>query len=236
MNLQEYFKKLNINSVSRYFITRRLIFLDKYLKNKKGSSLDIGCAFGIFTEFMKKKGFDSYGIDMDKNLIGFAKEHGTAKYKYHAAENLPFKDNKFDVVLLFAVLEHVVDRGNALREINRVLKKDGIAIIIVPNTWSYFYFRSLVTFALRGKKAWKNVHYQQNYFYWEHLLNNYLRIKDVRPVLSIPFFEPKLIKNSRLAKFEYDKRNLAWLSAEPIFICTKRKNPPKGDPDVTNLS
>ena len=45
---------------------------------------------------------------------------------------MPFKDNSFDVILCNHVLEHVDDDKKAMREINRVMKKDGFAILQVP--------------------------------------------------------------------------------------------------------
>ena len=57
------------------------------------------------------------------------------------ALNLPFKDNAFDIVGLFDVIEHFDDDQAVLREARRVLKKDGLLVITVPalsELWSYF--------------------------------------------------------------------------------------------------
>ncbi len=233
--LDEYLNKTDHDKVSKYFITRRHIFLDKYLEGKQGVSLDVGCGQGFFTEFLLDKGFDSHGIEVREEYLEFAKENGKANYSLGSAESIPFEDNKFDLIILFATLEHIVDRAEALKEINRVLKADGILIVTVPNTWSYFFLRSFATYTIRGMRPWKNVHYQQNYFYWEHLLDNFLRVIDWRPLLSIPFFEPKLISRSRLSKYEYGKRGFAWMSAEPIIICAKREKPINCNNDDTKL-
>jgi len=237
MELEEYLIKTRQDRVSQYFITRKYIFLDKYIEKNKGKmkALDIGSNFGLFTELLKRKGYDAYGIDINEKKVKWAKKNCRAKYMLGSAESIPFKDSTFDIVILLATLEHIIDRGKALSEINRVLKKNGKVIITVPNTWSYFYMRSFVTFALRGMTPWINTHYQQNYFHWEHQLNQFLKIIDSRPLLSIPFFEPKLISGMRLAKFEYTKKNLAWMSAEPFFICTKREKRVEENTDNTVL-
>jgi predicted SAM-dependent methyltransferase len=46
--------------------------------------------------------------------------------------NMPFKDNSFDVILCNHVLEHIIDDGRAMKEIYRMLKPNGWAILQVP--------------------------------------------------------------------------------------------------------
>ena len=58
-------------------------------------------------------------------------ESPLAKVKMDIHE-MPFEDNKFDVVLCNHVLEHVADDMKALAEIKRVLKPGGWAILLVP--------------------------------------------------------------------------------------------------------
>src|SRR3989344_8236918 len=156
MNILEFFYKTKQDRVSRYFIYRKYNFLKRFLKpgKEKKVALDIGSNFGIFTELLKNLGYVSWGIDVDKEKVDWAIKNCEASYKVGAAEKIPFKDNTFDVILLFATLEHIIDRPAALKEINRVLKKDGIALITIPNTLSYFYIRSFITYFLRGGKPW----------------------------------------------------------------------------------
>jgi SAM-dependent methyltransferase len=53
------------------------------------------------------------------------------------AESLPFPDARFDAVCSFMTLEHVPEPAVALREIHRVLKPGGIALVAVPVTTIY---------------------------------------------------------------------------------------------------
>ncbi|MFA6023265.1 MAG: class I SAM-dependent methyltransferase [Candidatus Pacearchaeota archaeon] len=223
----------------KYFITRKIIFLNQYVpdipKDSK-KSLDIGSNYGHITEFLKEKGYDSYGLEVQKKLVEYTNKNGKAKYKYGSAEKMPFKNNTFDVITCLATLEHFIDRSKAMKEINRVLKEDGKVIFTVPNTWSYFYIRSFITFMLRGMKPWTNTHYQQNYFHWIHQIHQFLKIIDCRPLLAIPFIEPKLVTNSFLSKFEYDKPKISWMSAEPFIICTKRTNKIEDNSDEADFT
>ena len=51
------------------------------------------------------------------------------------ATRLPFADNSFDKIICSEVLEHIENYQGVLREINRVLKPEGILAISVPRTW-----------------------------------------------------------------------------------------------------
>ncbi len=61
-------------------------------------------------------------------------------------ETLPFAESSFDVVLATEVLEHIVNPDRALREVNRVLKDNGLLFFTVPYVWPlhevpFDYFR-----------------------------------------------------------------------------------------------
>lgn len=94
--------------------------------------LDVGCASGWFlsrmaVEYPKA----SYtGIDVYKDGV----EYGKKKYKklkliVNDAHKMPFEKDSFDTVVCAEVLEHVVNPQDVLKEIRRVLKKEGVAVI-----------------------------------------------------------------------------------------------------------
>lgn len=92
--------------------------------------LDVGCGTGWFCKFLK----ESYP---ESNIIGTDIEDGR-KFKNFdfflaGIEKLPFKDLTFDGISCKAVLEHIHNPLLAVLEMNRVLKKDGILFISVPD-------------------------------------------------------------------------------------------------------
>src|SRR3989344_2211390 len=101
-------------------------FIKPYIRNKR--VLDVGCWSGQIEKLAIKDVREISGIDPGQQAIEFAKkEVPRAHFKLATIDNIPFKNNSFEVVLLLEVLEHI-PKGTelaGLKEINRVLKKDG---------------------------------------------------------------------------------------------------------------
>jgi len=99
-----------------------------------GKLLDIGCGPGFFLAYAGKY-YDVYGIDISEYAIRKAKQRTqTAKLSIGDAANLDYKNDYFDIVTCFDLLEHLPDPELALQEFYRILKNEGILIIRVPNT------------------------------------------------------------------------------------------------------
>ena len=81
--------------------------------------------------------------------------------------NMPFENNVFDVVLCNHVLEHVKDDILALKEIRRVLKKDGKMILTTPNilmslSRNPWHFREYTPFEMNEIQFWRPSFYTKN--------------------------------------------------------------------------
>ena len=99
--------------------------------------LDIGCSSGWLDRKLIDTGMKNvYAIDVNKKSIKeAAKNVNGAHFVLGSATNVPFKDEIFDKVSLFDVIEHIYVGGDmtALSEANRVLKKKGTLVVTVPN-------------------------------------------------------------------------------------------------------
>jgi len=106
-----------------------------FLKGKKGKILDIGCGSG--RNFAAQEGLEFYGIDFSKNMISLAKIQADklnikAHLSVQEADNLNFRENFFDNIICFSVLNCIKSdkkRKESLKEINRVLKPKGKVLI-----------------------------------------------------------------------------------------------------------
>lgn len=105
-------------------------FLKKYLKSKKEKILDVGCGTGKNVEEFGKFG-TVWGIDSSSEAISFCKKRELKRILKGDLEKLPLGNESFDFVTALDVLEHVDDQI-ALKEIYRILKKEGVLIATVP--------------------------------------------------------------------------------------------------------
>lgn len=102
---------------------------------KNGRLLEIGCLSGKILSTIKNKGWICYGIDIIDKPKNFDNE--IAFIKCNVEEDLPFKNDFFDVVYAGEVIEHLYDTDHFIQEINRILKTDGCLIITTPNIASF---------------------------------------------------------------------------------------------------
>lgn len=116
-----------------YKVRRRIIqrLINRYKLCQQPMILDVGCGTGLLLKELERMG-KVYGIDSSSLAVSFCKTRGISDVKQGDATNIPFDDCTFDVVLALDILEHVKDDYLALREIKRVVKKQGVIIIFVP--------------------------------------------------------------------------------------------------------
>jgi SAM-dependent methyltransferase len=103
-------------------------------KIQQGKVLDVGCAYGFMLQKFPDT-FEKFGIDISDHAIAEAKKTlPGAMFAVGGAEDaFLFPENFFDVVLCNDILEHLKDPLVALKNIRKVLKKDGILYISTPN-------------------------------------------------------------------------------------------------------
>ena len=109
--------------------------VEEFITDKSGKILDVGCGAG--RNFRKVEGLEWYGVDFSQEMLNLAEEYAEKSgidivLKKAPAEDLPFEDDYFDAVMMYAVI-HCIDstkkREKALREIYRVLRPGAEAII-----------------------------------------------------------------------------------------------------------
>lgn len=118
-----------------------LNFVKKYI-HPKNKILDFGCGNGRLLEFIYGENLqvDYTGIDISKELIEIAKnKYQKEKFLVIKNENkIPFENEQFDLVASIAVFHHFtpVMAEGALKEMKRILKKDGVIVLTAWYLWN----------------------------------------------------------------------------------------------------
>jgi len=112
----------------------------KFIEQAHGNLLDLGCGSG--RHLMKNDRVTYYLVDFSQNMLELAETKAKAigvQYKIikqDICKKLPFEDNFFEQAIYISVLHclpNKSDRSRSLKELYRVLKKGGIAILAVWN-------------------------------------------------------------------------------------------------------
>lgn len=99
---------------------KKIELIKKYLKpDPDDKLLDVGCGTGLTTEPWQCK---RYGIDPAKKLLERSRDKENIEYRLAPAENIPYKDNFFDIVISITAIQNFQDIEKGLKEIKRVGK------------------------------------------------------------------------------------------------------------------
>ncbi len=118
--------------------------------------LDIGAGCGWLLRYADKKGIEAIGIDIADKVIKENKWFDKftkykAKIKKGSIYKIPFADNSFDLVVVSEVLEHLDNPEKALKEVRRVLKKNGKFVLLIPGySYNLIYDKIFVSFKKLG--------------------------------------------------------------------------------------
>jgi SAM-dependent methyltransferase len=123
----------NLNRIAiQYGINKRIRFVTRYKSG--GQILDIGCATGTFLHGMQTKTeWKLKGVEISRHAAEIAQENYGLDVWVGTLEDARFNAETFDAITMWDVLEHLHDPSSTLREIQRILKPDGILVLRVPN-------------------------------------------------------------------------------------------------------
>lgn len=114
----------------RYLLTMRL------LDDRHGSLLEVGYGSGIFMPTLASTTESLFGVDIHR--CGAAVDERLQEAGVRAAlvtasmESLPFEDGSFDAVVALSSLEFIDDLDAACREVVRILRPNGSAVVVTP--------------------------------------------------------------------------------------------------------
>ncbi len=161
---------------------------------KKGKLLDLGCAMGFLIEEANQWNYDAYGVDISEYAVNIAKKLvGNNRISMGKVEDLDMvlgKNNSFDIVTMFDLIEHLENPKEVLKKVAKVMNKDGILVIQTGDAGS--------TWAKLMGKNWHFFAPPQHFYFYSQ--------KNMRDLLQQAGF--KVVKIQKVGK---------WVSLRYLF-------------------
>jgi SAM-dependent methyltransferase len=125
--------------------------------------LEVGFGEGYGSSIVREWVREYHGVEISREAVAHASEkyaNSQVAFHHYSGTVLPFRDNEFDLVISFQVIEHVGDTCAYLREIRRVSRKGATILIVTPNRnhrlaegekpWNRYHVREYSPSELKG--------------------------------------------------------------------------------------
>ncbi|MCF8234986.1 MAG: class I SAM-dependent methyltransferase [Bacteroidales bacterium] len=116
-------------SVKQYTLRKKLNIIKRFVRS--GSLLDIGCGTGDFMALAKEKHWIVRGVEQNENARMLAQKKNLEILS--SVDQLDSVNERYDVITLWHVLEHLPDLHSTMKIISQKIKEDGILLIALPN-------------------------------------------------------------------------------------------------------
>lgn len=210
---KDYFTEIRNSPIEIDDCKSRLRIIENILKHK-GKILDFGTGDSRFLYIAREKGWDAYGVEINEHI---AKIHVKNGIKILPEEKL--KDDFFDAITMFHVLEHIPQPIGLLLKLNKKLKKNNILVVEVPN------INALAVKLFKDKAAYIDTKGKGHLYYYS--------IKTLENILKKTGFVPikRVYKGvSGLGQIMKAKEKITGSSAvenmyhylKPLAICYKK--------------
>lgn len=193
--------------VRGYTLKQKVQLIERYTNHKK--LLDFGCGTGTFLKYCTDQGFESEGYE--PNPVALKHLTKTTSTKVMSRINELKKDNHYDIITAWHVLEHVHDLKATLKILRKALQPEGYLFVALPNPESYdatFY-----------KQHWAGYdvprhlyHFSQTAF--SHLVKQCkLEIAEIHPMKFDSFYVSLLSERYKTGSSQFIKAFLSGLKS-----------------------
>ena len=102
-------------------------------QTRRGAALDVGCAAGFFLEEAARRGWEPHGIEISDYAAAQAREKSGFDILTGDFVQLDIPENRFDLILMLDVIEHLTSPVKGLQKAYRSLKPGGLLVVETPN-------------------------------------------------------------------------------------------------------
>ena len=168
----------------KFWEARKVASFRKTIGSGRKKILDVGCGEGRFLSILKEFGSSDWelvGMDLDRKAVERCRQRG---FRAEVSRIEDFRPaDRFDVVIMFQLIEHVEDPRVIAKQVHSILNPGGFFIVETPNPagLDYQWFK---------KSYWGHYHFPRhwNLFSTDHLEKIFtqsgFRVVEAKPILS----------------------------------------------------
>ena len=124
----------HVATLKRKTFARMLDRLARVTGLRQGRILDVGCATGYLLEVARRRGFEPFGVELNRVSARQAQEKfGAAHVHCGSVDDAPFPAGSFQVVVMSDLLEHVRSPRKLLAQTHRLLAPAGAVVVVAPD-------------------------------------------------------------------------------------------------------
>ena len=200
-----FFEKIYLIA-KKYTLHKKTKLINQFSKNGK-TLLDIGCGTGEFLASAKKENWTVFGVEPNEQ----ARTKAVSK-KLNVVEKLEnFGQQKFNIISLWHVMEHLPDLKDQIKKITNLLTEEGTLIIAVPN------FKS--NDAIHYKEYWAAYDTPRHLWHFsQHAISELFKEQNFKIINTIPMPLDSYYVSLLSEKYKNGKQNYfraiyqGWLS------------------------
>jgi SAM-dependent methyltransferase len=182
--------------------------------------LDAGCGTGRNLAEFQRLG-PAEGVDLSAEAVEYCHRRGLEGVRQGVVEELPYEDDRFDLILATDVIEHLADDGKALAELGRVASPNARLIVTVP---AY---------------KWLWSHHDDAYHHYRRYTRPQLRLRAIEqgwePMLTTYFFStllPPVAAVRMLQRFNSNGNGKSDLEVSPSSLDPLLELPVRGEANL----
>ena len=194
-------------------LKNKLSLINSLKKNDK-SILDIGAGTGDFLSFIQSEFISVKGIEPNQKARELAQEKGISLEQ----DLKDVKGKLFDVITMWHVLEHVPNLEETIRDVEALLKPNGILIIAVPNFYSFdaAYYKNFWAAFDVPRHLWHFSKASMN-----KLFSDKLSLLKISPMVFDSFYVSILSEKNKSGKLNLLKAFFVGLRSNIYALSTK---------------
>jgi SAM-dependent methyltransferase len=200
---------------------------------RTGRILDIGCSIGSFLNLFSPVSWERYGVELSPSAADYAIHTYALQVHTGLLATAAYPDGYFNVATIIDTLYYLDDPLADFREINRILKPDGVLAIEIPGQ-SFMLWRSFGLMSWLVDRCWSRLSTDSSYLFWfnPQALRRLLKKTGFEPikwnVIPSPLNSNWLVNLATRLHFEVISylarpsfRTLTW---SPKYLCIARKS------------